>query len=89
MKTERFTLSVLGCDCDLIEDQIITKQEFNKRIKELKERVKETADNEYPIEFHLIEDESVSLKVEVYAFTLATTDVYLRHYTCKEGYYFK
>lgn len=89
MKTERFTLSICGCDYDLIEDQIITKQEFNKRIKDLKEKVNETADDEYPIEFHLIKDESVSLKVEVYAFTLATTDVYLRHYTCKEGYCFK
>lgn len=88
MKKEKFSLDVCGYDYELITDLSITKKEFKDQLKNLKKQVEETKDSECPVEHRFYQYDKGTYTLDLYVFVTATTDVFIKHFKCKDGYHF-
>lgn len=91
MKNKYF-IQFVGCEYDMSTQIQISKKEFKKQIK-LLEKQTQLAKNEYEDSTasnnHIMENETRECFIKTYHYNIYTSDVYLTHYECKQGYKFK
>lgn len=69
---------------------VISKAEFDKQLKHLKEQVKANGELDYecPIELMERSKENEQIVITTYHFQSGCADIYLKKYSCKEGWSF-
>lgn len=69
---------------------VISKAEFDKQLKHLKEQVKASEEFGYecPVELTEYNNENEKIVVTTYLFKSGCADIYLKKYACKEGWSF-
>lgn len=89
MKTEKFTISFTGIDTALSKEITISKKEYQSQFAFLMRQVKETAENEYPMEYRAFTYDRENVLLTMHVFTVGTADTTLIAYSCKPGFVFK
>ena len=91
MKTTKYSIQFDYLEQLGSTEIIISKAEFDKQLKHLKEQVKasEKFEYEYPNELKEYSNETTQIIITTYLFESGCANIYLKKYSCKEGYHFK
>ena len=89
MKTEKFTIQTEGTETLITNEIKISKKVYMDNLRKLTAQVEETKNKEFYVESYHTMNETTKLYISQYRFSCGSTDVYLTHYKCKEGYQFK
>ena len=89
MKTAKYRIEIENLETTMCQTLDISKKEYTRQLAFMRQQVKETAANEYPV----TESEPRSYDHEgmtetVYQFNCGCSSTYLIALECKEGYHF-
>lgn len=90
MKTKIYKIAFQFIESDMCSNIVISKKEFDRQLAFMREQVKATAKNEYPIEEYPVEKcDHICYNETTYIFTSGCATTYLFALICKNGYKFK
>lgn len=90
MKTKIYKIAFQFIDTDMCTNLDISKKEFDRQLAFMREQVKTTAGNEYPIEeYPMNKKDCICYTETAYIFVSGCATTYLFELVCKNGYKFK
>ena len=90
MKTERYTIIFENLEASMSREIIISRSEFNRQLSYMRQQVRDTQNNEYPVEeleCRITPCKEFTKTVYTFACGCAYTD--LTEIICNDGYAFK
>lgn len=89
MKKSLHRISFYSIDCDMSTEIDISRAEYETQFMMLTKKLKETSNNECPMEYHNSTTDLTSCTITRHFFTLGTAETTLTEIICKEGYTIK